>query len=70
MRAEIILIGPIWTGKSTIAELLSQRLGIRRASMDDSSWRYYEEVGFDPALGSELESHTRSSGTWRITRGV
>jgi hypothetical protein len=55
MRSEIILIGPLWAGKSTIAELLCQRLGLPRASMDDTSWRYYEEVGFDRARGTELE---------------
>ena len=55
MRSEIILIGPLWAGKSTLAELLCHRLGLRRASMDDTSWGYYEEVGFNRALANELE---------------
>ena len=32
---EIILIGPIGAGKSTVGELLAQQLNIPQVSMDD-----------------------------------
>lgn len=35
MSAEIILIGPIGTGKSTLGRLLAEKLGLPRCSMDD-----------------------------------
>jgi shikimate kinase len=34
-------------GKSTIAELLAQRWGVRRISMDKVRWDYYREIGYD-----------------------
>ena len=57
----IILIGPMGTGKSTIAQLLAERLGWPRESLDHHRWRYYEEAGFtqeemrriDAALGPQ-----------------
>ncbi len=43
----IILIGPIRVGKSTIARLLSEKLGIPRCPMDQLRWKYYHEIGYD-----------------------
>ncbi|MFL1677043.1 hypothetical protein [Paenibacillus dendritiformis] len=45
--SNIILIGPILTGKSTLADILSQKLGYPRCSVDDVRWKYYEEIGAD-----------------------
>jgi shikimate kinase len=42
----VILIGPINTGKSTIADLLSERLSRKRAELDMVRWDYYREIGF------------------------
>ncbi|HEY1408430.1 MAG TPA: shikimate kinase [Promineifilum sp.] len=39
-RSEIILIGPIGAGKSTIGRLLAERLGLPQVSMDDIRYRY------------------------------
>ncbi|CAH8772891.1 hypothetical protein [Paenibacillus dendritiformis] len=44
--SNIILIGPILTGKSTLADILSQKLGYPRCSVDGMRWQYYEEIGF------------------------
>jgi shikimate kinase len=41
----IILIGPFGAGKSTIAELLSPRLGLPTESLDRHQ-HYYQEAGF------------------------
>jgi shikimate kinase len=46
IREEIILIGPMGTGKSTLGRLLSQHLKLPQCSMDDLRWAYYEEIGF------------------------
>lgn len=50
MTADIILIGPISTGKSTAGTLLAQRLGLPQRSMDDLRWDYYREIGYDEEL--------------------
>lgn len=55
---EIILIGPIGVGKSTIARLLAEQLNLPRYALDDLRWDYYAEIGFDKAhyqaLGADL----------------
>jgi hypothetical protein len=65
MRPGIILIGPIWAGKSTIAALLAERLGLPQVSMDDTSWGYYEEVGFDRSLATQFEQQEDQMGFFR-----
>jgi hypothetical protein len=34
-------------GKSTVAQLLAQRWGVRRICMDHVRWDYYREIGYD-----------------------
>ena len=45
--ADIILLGPIRAGKSTIGRLLAEALNVPQASMDEFCWDYYNEIGFD-----------------------
>ena len=45
--SEIVLIGPMRVGKSTIARLLAERLGIPQASLDAQGWKYYTAAGFN-----------------------
>jgi hypothetical protein len=45
IRPEIVLIGPIRAGKSTLGRLLAEALGVPQVSMDEHCWRYYEEIG-------------------------
>ena len=47
MYSDIILIGPQGSGKSTIGELLSKKLGLPQVSMDKLRWGYYKEIGYD-----------------------
>ncbi|WBW96456.1 shikimate kinase [Oceanirhabdus sp. W0125-5] len=47
MRRDIILIGPVGVGKSTVGKLLSDRLNMPQASLDDKRWSIYEEIGYD-----------------------
>lgn len=44
---QIVLIGPIGAGKTTVAELLSERLGLRNVPLDLIRWGYYFAIGFD-----------------------
>jgi shikimate kinase len=56
MISDIILIGPIGTGKSTLGKLLSVALKIPQVSMDDERLEYYNEIGFDLDLGKRIKT--------------
>lgn len=43
----IILIGPMKVGKSTVARLLAERLGVERNGLDKRRWKYFAELGYD-----------------------
>ncbi|MCU5781752.1 shikimate kinase [Alcanivorax balearicus MACL04] len=61
----IILIGPIGSGKSTIAALVSKKLNMPRCSMDDHRWGYYEEIGYDYRVAERLERKDGINGVYR-----
>ena len=63
MNDDIILIGPIGSGKSTIAQLLSERLHLPRISMDDVRWNYYHEIGYDDDLARQK---AETEGFWSL----
>src|SRR5688572_2756727 len=46
-RHEVILIGPIRTGKSTLGGILAQRLGLPQVAVDAIRFGYYEQIGYD-----------------------
>ena len=53
---EIVLIGPVRTGKSTLGKLLAKQLGVPQVSLDEERWRYYKEIGYDELLAREIRS--------------
>jgi shikimate kinase len=48
--SDIILIGPVRAGKTTLGRLLSEKLGWPQVSLDDVRWNYYREIGYDDTL--------------------
>lgn len=63
MESNIILIGPMGAGKSTIGELLANQLGIPQCSMDELRWDYYQEIGYDEALAKQKRE---TGGLWSL----
>jgi shikimate kinase len=53
VRNEIVLIGPVGVGKTTVSKLLAERLSIPKVSMDDILFDYFRDVGF-------IEEHWKS----------
>lgn len=51
-NSDILFIGPVRTGKSTLSRLVSEKLGRRQVSFDDVRWRYYREIGYDEQLAA------------------
>ncbi len=63
MKSDIILIGPIGAGKTTIGTLLADRLSLPQCSMDQLRWDYYKEIGYD----EKLAKHKRETeGFWGV----
>jgi hypothetical protein len=50
----MILLGPVRTGKSTLAPLLAAQFGIPHVSLDDLRWHYYQEIGYNQDLAHEI----------------
>lgn len=65
MKSEIFLIGPIGSGKSTIAELLYMRTMLQHCSMDLLRWVYFEEIGYDRELA---RARYTQEGIWGLYR--
>ena len=61
VAAPVVLIGPVSVGKSTVAELLADRLGWPNVSMDAACATYYAEIGFDQA---ESNRRQQTDGMW------
>ena len=47
LDTNIILIGPLDTGKSTVGKLLGEALALPVVEIDDLRWNYYAEIGYD-----------------------
>jgi shikimate kinase len=58
MKNNIILIGPIRVGKSTQADLLSEKLSMPRCDVDDIRLKYYKEIGYDEKKADELRQQS------------
>ena len=54
IKSDIILIGPVRTGKSTLGKLLSAKLGRPQISLDTLRWKYYQEIGYDDTFAKTI----------------
>ena len=54
VTSTIILIGPMSAGKSTVAQLLSERTGLPQYAVDEDRWAYYDEIGYDQERAAEI----------------
>ncbi len=50
----ILFIGPVRTGKSTLASLLASTLNLPHVSLDELRWDYYREIGYDDHLAKQI----------------
>lgn len=65
MNTEIILIGPMRTGKSTQGKLLAEKLGLPQCSMDGVRWGYYNEIGYSEETSREIFAKEGVDGIYR-----
>ncbi len=65
MFSDIILIGPIRTGKSTLGSLIAQQLRLPQCSMDEVRFNYYQEINYDEELAKEIREKEGFLGIYR-----
>jgi shikimate kinase len=53
-RTELVLIGPVRAGKSTLGRLLAEKLGLPQVSLDDVRLPYYKAIGYDEAFARQV----------------
>ena len=58
---EIVLIGPIGVGKSTLGELIAKELNVPSCSLDDVWRNYAQEIGYDSDFAKSLQER---GGFW------
>lgn len=66
--SDIILIGPMGAGKSTIGEILAQKLGLPQVSMDRVRFDYYAEAGWGTQEQKETFETEGVAGYYRRWR--
>lgn len=54
MNSTIILIGPLSAGKTTVGRLRAEKLDLPFCSVDTVRWAYYQKVGYDSTLASQI----------------
>ncbi|WP_423223058.1 shikimate kinase [Candidatus Amarolinea aalborgensis] len=59
MNPTIILIGPIGAGKTTVGQLLAEKLGLHFCSIDTVRKAYYQKVGYDDILASQIAASSQ-----------
>lgn len=61
----IILIGPMATGKSNVANILANKIAIPRIPMDRVRWYYYLKDGFNIETEKALPSFRERMAYWK-----
>jgi len=63
MKNNIVLIGPIRSGKSTIGKILSEKLNLPQISIDAIRLDYYREIGYDEKFADSIREEF---GFWAL----
>ena len=61
----IILIGPMGSGKSTIARLLEERIGLTNVPIDYIRWYYYFQHGFKLSTQEQFQDFEDKANYWK-----
>lgn len=61
----IILIGPTCSGKTSAAEIISEKLTIPLCSIDEVRFSYYEEIGYEKEVQDEIKKRDGVSGVYQ-----
>jgi len=56
MRNEIVMIGPMGVGKTTVSKRLSEKLNIKHIHFDEIRYEYYKEIGYCKETSQKLRS--------------
>jgi shikimate kinase len=64
-KLPIILIGPMGSGKSTIARLLEKRLGLTNVPIDYIRWYYYFQHGFQLSTQEQFDVFEDKANYWK-----
>jgi hypothetical protein len=54
LDTNVILIGPLEAGKTTVGRLLGEALAVPVIELDDLRWQYYAEIGYDHDHAEQL----------------
>jgi hypothetical protein len=54
LDTNLILIGPLAAGKTTVGKLLGESLSVHTLELDDLRWGYYAEMGYNPERAEQL----------------
>jgi shikimate kinase len=52
--SDIILIGPLGAGKTSVGCLLAEKLNLPFCSVDNVRWAYFQKAGYDKTLASKI----------------
>lgn len=54
MSSTLVLIGPLGAGKTTVGQLLAEKLDLPFCSVDDVRPAYYQKAGYDQTFASQI----------------
>ena len=63
--ADIVLIGPVSVGKSTVGRVLAEKLTLPLVSMDAHRFDYYRELGYDEEFARKIRVEEGPEGVYR-----
>lgn len=52
--SDIILIGPLGAGKTSVGRLLAEKLNLPFCSVDTVRWAYFQKAGYDKTLATKI----------------